>query len=92
MDPHGALFVNRKKTKKKAPVLLGEIELNQRQIEYLCERLNEGEKAKLNLAAWKNISRESRQEYLTLKLSLPYDAQVDEPAYDDGNPLDFTDS
>ena len=94
-ETYGGLWVNRKKTKKKSPVLLGEIEFSQTQLDYLDERIDNGDKAVLKLAAWKNIAEDSREEYLTLEAEIPWDSPHHEPQHDsrdDDRPLDFIDS
>src|SRR5262245_47778744 len=68
---YGNVYKNRNRRKEKAPLLLGTVELNNQQLEYLEEQLNYGNKAELQCACWKNTDERTGEEHLTLMLTIP---------------------
>src|SRR5262245_21440785 len=70
------LYKNRNRRKANAPVLIGKVELNNQQLEYLDRQINHGNEAKLQCAAWKNKDERTGEEHLTLMLTIPQHAPV----------------
>ena len=67
----GALFKNSRRKKQRSPLLTGTIELNRSLVRHLYSLAEDGEPAKLSLAAWKNVSK-SGVPYYTLKAQGEY--------------------
>jgi hypothetical protein len=59
----GALFKNTRRKHERAPLLLGSIELSIGLVNHLFALVDTGSPAKLNLAAWKNRSKDGLAYY-----------------------------
>ena len=68
----GALFSNKSKRTDKAPDFTGTIVLDVPTIRHLWDCIEAEEEPRLNLAAWKNTSKTSKQRYLTLKAQIAF--------------------
>ena len=68
---YGALFPNQKRTKLKAPQMIGSIFIDHHFFVEMIDHYEDTGKIEIQLYAWKNSCSETGIQYLTLKAKLP---------------------
>jgi len=67
----GALFP-RERRKSRSPDMLGKLVISASLVRHLCNQLDAGEEAEMQIAAWQNTSG-SGEKYLTLVAQRPWE-------------------
>lgn len=79
----GALFKNEHRKTEKSPLLTGTIDLDRTLVTYLIEQLRAGQRARITIGGWKNISSKTGKKYFTIKASPEYKPKDSELPLDD---------
>ena len=69
---YGALFPNQKRTKLKAPQMIGSIFIDHHFFVEMIDHYEDTGKIEIQLYAWKNSCSETGVPYLTLKAKMPF--------------------
>ena len=69
---YGALFPNQKRTKLKAPQMIGSIFIDHHFFVEMIDHYEDTGKIEIHLYAWKNSCSETGVPYLTLKAHMPF--------------------